>query len=310
MESGAIEHEEIPGPIDLQATLESGQTFLWRRLDGKTYTEPAPAGGSAWYRTVHEGEVVDVRQADTALEWRSTTDAVPILTRRLRLDDDLREIVAAMPDEPVLEAAVNRYPGLRVVDEPFFGTLVSFIISAQMYVKRIHGLVSSIRTEYGEAVPVPAGFEASSTAEMAHAFPDPATLADVGEEALRDLGLGYRAPYVEATAAMVADDEVPPDEIRGLPYEAARDRTTEFVGVGNKVADCVLLFSLGFVEPVPMDTWIRTAIEEHFPSADRGSYAETSRAMRERLGPNPGYAQTYVFHHLRTATDETVVAED
>ena len=85
-----------------------------------------------------------------------------------------------------------------------------------------------------------------------------------------------------------------------MEYEAAREAVTEFVGVGPKVADCVLLFGMDFQEPVPLDTWIQTAIEEHFPDTARDSYAETSRAIRDRLGPRPGYAQTYVFTHLRT----------
>jgi N-glycosylase/DNA lyase len=86
-----------------------------------------------------------------------------------------------------------------------------------------------------------------------------------------------------------------------MAYEDAREWLTRFVGVGQKVADCVCLFSLGFLEAVPLDTWIRTAIAEHYPDCDRGNYAETSRAIRERFGgAYAGYAQTYVFHYLRT----------
>jgi len=73
-----------------------------------------------------------------------------------------------------------------------------------------------------------------------------------------------------------------------------------FVGVGEKVADCVLLFSLGYLQAVPLDTWIRTAIADHYPGCERNSYAETSRAIRDRLGGQyAGYAQTYVFFFLR-----------
>ncbi|MFD1633082.1 8-oxoguanine DNA glycosylase, partial [Haloplanus ruber] len=83
-------------------------------------------------------------------------------------------------------------------------------------------------------------------------------------------------------------------------YEDAREYLTRFVGVGEKVADCVLLFSLGYLEAVPLDTWIRSAIADHYPDCDRGSYAETSRAIRERLGGEyAGYAQTYLFYYLR-----------
>jgi N-glycosylase/DNA lyase len=113
--------------------------------------------------------------------------------------------------------------------------------------------------------------------------------------------LGYRAPYVQRTAEMVADGVAHPAEARDRPYEEAREYLTQFVGVGEKVADCVLLFSLGYLEAVPLDTWIRTAIAEHYPDCDRGNYTDTSRAIREQFGGRyAGYAQTYVFFHLRT----------
>ncbi|HMB49334.1 MAG TPA: 8-oxoguanine DNA glycosylase, partial [Natronoarchaeum rubrum] len=86
-----------------------------------------------------------------------------------------------------------------------------------------------------------------------------------------------------------------------LPYEQAREELTRFVGVGDKVSDCVLLFSLGYLEAVPLDTWIKTAVEDYYPECDRGNYRDTSRAIREAFGGEyAGYVQTYVFHYLRT----------
>jgi N-glycosylase/DNA lyase len=182
---------------------------------------------------------------------------------------------------------------MRLVRDPPFPTLVSFICSAQMRVSRIHGMQVALAREFGERVP----FDGRTY----HAFPTPDALAGATEGALRDLSLGYRAPYVVRTAEMVANGDAHPADARDLPYEEAREYLTRFVGVGDKVADCVLLFSLGFLEAVPLDTWIRTAIADHFPDCDRGSYAETSRAVRERLGGRyAGYAQTYVFLALRT----------
>jgi N-glycosylase/DNA lyase len=134
-----------------------------------------------------------------------------------------------------------------------------------------------------------------------HAFPTPEQLAAATEADLRDLSLGYRAPYVKRTAEMVAEGEAHPDDAVGLPYEEAREYLTQFVGVGDKVADCVLLFALDYLEAVPLDTWIQTAIADYYPDCDRGNYADTSRAIREQFGGEyAGYAQTYVFFYLRT----------
>ncbi|WP_122090422.1 DNA-3-methyladenine glycosylase family protein [Halalkalicoccus subterraneus] len=290
MERGTIPIETCPGGLDLRATLESGQSYHWRRADGRMYEDHA--GG--WYHTIVDDEFVRVRQADGSLEWEATTDAEPVLRELLRLDDDLAAIVASGPDEPLLHEAYAAHRGLRIVDDPAFPCLISFICSAQMRVARIHGMQTTLAERFGASMDV--------EGRTYHAFPTPEQLASVSVEELRDCSLGYRAPYVKETAEMVARGEAHPEDALGMDYEDAREFLTRFVGVGNKVADCVLLFSLGYLEAVPLDTWIRSAIAEHFPECDRGSYRETSRAIRDRLGGEyAGYAQTYVFHHLRTA---------
>ncbi|MFW5940059.1 MAG: DNA-3-methyladenine glycosylase family protein, partial [Halolamina sp.] len=345
MESGRIEIAALDGPFDLQSTLESGQTYLWTRADGEGYTASAAHGGDAWYETVLPPipELADLptvlraRQLggvdDGTIEWEAggvptdvdATSASPaddqapaeptepvdgeaVLTHLLRLDDDLTTLYDATGGRPLLERAYERYRGLRLVRDPAFPCLVSFICSAQMRVRRIFDMQNALREQYG--TPVDLGDR------VLHAFPTPAALGARTEAELRDLGLGYRAPYVQRTAAMVADGESHPLDARGLPYEAAREELTRFVGVGDKVADCVLLFSLGYLQAIPLDTWIQSAIADYFPDCEGGNYAETSRALRERLGAAlpqrdevfgesgvdayAGYAQTYVFHHLRT----------
>ena len=300
MESGAIPLSDLDGDFDLQATVESGQSYLWDRADGGMYDELSVHGGDAWYETVtapiegvtDERAVVRVRQTDGRLEWQSTIDAVPLLTHLLRLDDDLEAILASTPDEPLLRRAYDEYEGMRLVRDPPFACLISFICSAQMRVSRIHGMQRALRREYGDTVEV--------DGRHYHAFPTPEQLAAATEADLRDLNLGYRAPYVQRTAEMVAEGEADPAAATDLAYEEAREYLTRFVGVGEKVADCVLLFSLGFLEAVPLDTWIRTVISDYFPDCDRGNYTETSRAIRDRLGGEyAGYAQTYLFYYLR-----------
>jgi len=304
MERGAIDIADLDGPFDLQATVESGQSYLWNRADGETYADLHAHGGDEWYETVvspipgvvdervplrvrHEGGVHDGR-----LHWESAVDAVPLLEHLFRLDDDLDAILDATPALPLLERAYDAYEGMRLTRDPVFPCLISFICSAQMRVARIHGMQRRLRETYGDVV------ELDGAAY--HAFPTPEQLGARTEAELRDLSLGYRAPYVQRTAEMVSSGEADPLAAADLPYEEARESLTRFVGVGDKVADCVLLFSLGFLEAVPLDTWIRTTIEEYYPDCERGGYTETSRAIRERFGGEyAGYAQTYVFYYLR-----------
>jgi len=296
VERGAISLAEFPGPFDLQSTVESGQSYLWNRADGRMYESSGAFGGDAWYETAVRVEgkpaVVRVRQLDDRLEWESSVDAAPILRERLRLDDDLPSIRRATPDDDVIRSAFDAYWGMHLVDDPAFPSLISFICSAQMRVGRIHGMQRELERAFGSAV--------EFDGRTYHAFPTAEQLAEASEADLRDLGLGYRAPYVRDTARMVADGEAHPEEAVGLDYEDARESLTRFVGVGDKVADCILLFALDYLQAVPLDTWIRTTIEEYFPDCDRGNYADTSRAIRDAFGGEyAGYTQTYVFHYLR-----------
>ena len=295
MHRGSIDTDDLPAPFDLQSTLESGQSYLWWREDGDDY-EDDPYGGDDWYltttREAGDPAVIRVRQHEGTLEWESTIDAGPVLRQRLRLDDDIAAIRRETPDDDIIEAAYDTYWGMRLVRDPPFGALVSFICSAQMRVSRIHGMQQALRREFG----TPVEFDG----EQYYAYPTPEQLADTTEEQLRDLSLGYRAPYVKRTAEMVADG-TRPEAVTDDPYEEAREQLTEFVGVGDKVADCVLLFSLGYLEAVPLDTWIRTTIEEYYPDCARGNYTDTSRAIRDALGGEyAGYTQTYLFHYLRS----------
>ncbi|WP_128225785.1 DNA-3-methyladenine glycosylase family protein [Halobacteriaceae archaeon SHR40] len=293
MERGQIDVESLPGGFDLQSTVESGQSYLWWREDGTDYERTY--GGDGWYltttRDTGEPAVVRVRQLDGQLEWESNVDAEACLSERLGLADDLKMIRQHSPSDDVIDAAYDTYWGMRIVRDPPFGALISFICSAQMRVSRIHAMQQSLREAFG----TPIEFDG----ETYHAYPTPDQLAAATEEELRDLSLGYRAPYVQRTAEMVADGE-DPAAARNYPYEEAREWLTRYVGVGDKVADCVLLFSLGYLEPVPLDTWMQTVIEDYYPECDKGSYAPTSKALRERLGEEyAGYTQTYLFHYLR-----------
>ena len=342
MVTGTISLDDLSGGFDLQATLESGQSYCWNREDGKTYEDGNARGGEGWYATVvptdvHERacvgkpananddclsddpvddrtddgtadgggavggesagrepsyEVIRARQVGDDLQWEATTDARPYLFHLLGLGDDLDAILDDV-DDPLLRRATEQYQGLRIVRDPPFATLVSFICSAQMRVLRIHRMQRALAREFGK--------EVKFDGETYHAFPTPARLARATEAELRGLSLGYRAPYVKESAELVAEGVRHPADAKGMAYEDARAFLKRFVGVGDKVADCVLLFSLGYLEAVPLDTWIRTAISEYYPECEKGSYTETSRAIRAAFGGDyAGYVQTYVFYYLRT----------
>ncbi len=277
--------QHIDERIDVANTLESGQSFLWTR-EGEDEERP-------WYTAVVDGEGIRVRDApEGGVEYETTGLGGSRVRELLGLDDDLDEVHDAVTDDERVARAVDEYGGMRVVSDPFFPCAVSFIVSAQNRIPRIRNLVNEIARRWGDSIE-----------DYGHGFPDPKTIAEVGEEPLRELGLGYRAPYVAESARLVADGTVSADGIRRLPYDEAHGAVQELVGVGDKVGDCILLFSLGFGEAVPLDTWMLQVVENHYPEMDGGTYSETADAFRERFGEHAGYAQNYLFHYERSVSD-------
>jgi len=264
-----------------------------------------PPAEGVWYETVVGAEdprvdapvLIRIQQREDGVAYEATGEPVELIRSLLGLDDPLTDIYAAMPRHPLVRAAVERYPGLRIVRDPPVACLLSFICSAQMRVERTHALQLQIAEAYGT--------EMSWGDAQVAAFPTATQLAAVGEEALRELGLGYRAPYVADSAAMIAAGDLHPTDVAGHPYEQARTELTAFTGVGEKVADCVLLFALGYLEAVPLDTWMRRVISTYFPGLDEGSYGELSAGIRSAFGEEiAGYTQTHVFHLLRQTPPE------
>lgn len=293
--SGTISLDGQP-QTDLVATLESGQTFQWDRRDaemfsGQNNTNPV-------FSTVRQynGEpvVVFVSESETGIRWESTRKSGEELVQRaLRLDDNLQTITDDLTSKDtsgVLIEALTEFAGLRVPHDPLFSTIISFICSPQMRVSRIHGMVQRLAQSYGTPV--------EADEETFYLFPTPEQLAEATEDDLRELKLGYRAPYVQRTASAIANGDI---DITNLPSETdeIRTRLKQCTGVGDKVADCILLYGAGNAGTVPVDTWIQTAVEEHYPSLMGESPRATAQNLEELFGSYAGYAQTYLFHYHR-----------
>ncbi len=178
--------------------------------------------------------------------------------------------------------------GLRLLNQPPFETLVSFIVSANNNLKRIKGIIRRICERCGR----PFVFEGKTY----YAFPEADKLAALSVEALKECGSGYRAPYIKEAARMVAGG-FDLEGLRAKSYGDAKKELMELPGVGPKVADCILLFSLGFRDAFPADVWIKRVLKEHYGFAgnDRQVYA----FARKRFGKYAGIAQQYLFFWQR-----------
>jgi N-glycosylase/DNA lyase len=275
-------HLPVDGPLDLAATLDGGQAFRWRR-DGE------------WWHGVIGGNVVRLRQIPGGLALESAPEApghlAPLLRRYFRLDDDFMEVQRLISQDARVAAAVSQHPGLRLLRQDPWECLAAFILSANSNILRISKTVEALAERYGQRVRL--------GRLIRHIFPSPKVVARAGEAGLRALGLGFRAPYLAATAEAVASGRIALERLREVPYEEARVALMALPGVGEKVADCVLLFSLDKLEAFPVDRWVRRALRDWYPECRHLPDRRLGQWARQHFGPLAGYAQQYLFHRRR-----------
>lgn len=273
----------IPMPLlDLEATLDGGQAFRWRHIDGGW----EGILGNRWVRLHTEaGDLV----AETATD---PGDAA-WLRHYLGLDDDLEAIVRTFPDDPPLRAAVQECPGLRLLRQDPWECLASFILSSTKQIIQIQHCVALLCDAFGDPIPGPAN------APSPRAFPTAIQLASVPEGRLRECKLGFRARYLAAAAQEVGAGRLDLESLRELSTTEARDQLTRLPGVGPKIANCVLLFAYGRQDAFPVDVWVLRALRELYFPRRRPKPRTLLRFTETHFGPNAGYAQQYLFHFIR-----------
>lgn len=266
---------ELPAPnFHLQATLECGQVFHWVRQ-------------GAGYAGVIDRTPVYVEQHGESL--LATCGAEEAVQRYFALDHPLAEIYATFPGDDAMRDAVEFAPGMRVIRQPLWECLATFLTSSMKQVAHIAQMSHAIRRRYGREVAP--GF---------HAYPTPAELARATEEELRACSLGYRAKNLLATARMVAEGALDLARVRDLGPEESLAELCRAPGVGVKVANCVLLFGYERLGAFPIDVWIERVLREHyFKGRRRVTTARLQEYARDYFGPYGGYAQQYLFHHAR-----------
>jgi N-glycosylase/DNA lyase len=291
-------------PFSLEYTLESGQLFRWEKR------------GEWWFGIV-SGAGFKVRQEGDVLRCSSGSDLLDnmFVTNYFRLDEDLDHVLASVSQDEVITKAVEKFYGLRLVRQEPWECLASFVLATNANIPRIKKMVSAVCSKYGK----PLEFEG----ETYYAFPNPEILSKASVSDLRALGLGYRAPFLRHVAKSVAEGKVDFSRIRGLSYDKSQELLlTELfgekllLGVGPKVADCVLLYSMGKDEAFPIDVWIARVLAKSYPRLlpqtlrrrltshakfrlTSAEYRRVSSSTRSHFGMFAGYAQQYLYMAAR-----------
>jgi N-glycosylase/DNA lyase len=294
----------LASPFSLDYTLESGQLFRWTRK------------GESWYGVVG-GSVLRVRQEGEVLRCSSGSDQLDsdFVTKYFRLDDDLEHILASLTKDDVITRAIQKLYGLRLARQDRWECLASFVLATNANIPRISKMVSSICERYGK--------ELEFEGEKYYDFPDAVTLSESSLSDLNSCGLGYRSAFLKRVATAVAGGRIDLSSFDSMSYEEARKVLLKellgekiLLGVGPKVADCVLLYSCGKDAAFPIDVWIAKVLAGSYPKMlgqalrrkyardgkvklSPGDYDRISQRVRSYFGPYAGYAQQYLFMAAR-----------
>ena len=263
--------------FSLADCLACGQAFRWR-----------PQGNG--FSGVALGRAIYAEQSGDTLTLQGVGEGdADAFTRYFDLTRDYGAVKVMYCGDPFIREGMAYAPGMRVLNQPPFETLISFIVSANNNVKRISGIVETLCARFG--APVEGGCD----------FPKPEVLASLSEDELKACGAGYRARYIIGAARAVADG-FDLETLRSMQFEQARQELAKLPGVGLKVADCVCLYSLGFAQAFPADVWMRRVLCGVY-----GYGGKNDKQMRafvdERFGAYAGLAQQYLFHYARHHRD-------
>ena len=284
--------------FDLHSSLFSGQAFRWR-------TE------GDWCQGVVFSNVVRLRHVEAGVEFHCTpndeAELEPLIRDYLGLDRDIEDVYTSISTDDRLAAIIDRYRGMRILRQDPWECLITFLLAQASNIPRITRNVEDICTTLGRRIATSAVKPPEATSIdcieifKAHAFPTPSELAGAGVDALWDLRLGYRARYIDSAARAVDSGNLDLMALREQHYWAALETLMSLDGVGDKVANCVLLFSLDKPEAFPVDVWIGRALHEWYLK-DKGQKLRRSKMRlwaRDYFGPYAGYANHYLFHDRR-----------
>ena len=266
----------IGSGMDIDATLFCGQAFRYERRGDE-------AVGVACGRELHL-----VQTGEEILLMPVNKEEFPLWRRYFDLDRDYEALKKRYAADPILQAGIKYCGGLHVLNQPPFETTISFIISANNNIKRISGIIRTICERFGMRI-----------GEEVYDFPTPEALASVSVEDLYACGAGYRAPYILKTARMVTEG-FDLSALSHMDYLEARQALTKLPGVGNKVADCILLYSLGFSNAFPMDVWMKRVLSSAYGFTAQKE-ADVRAFLNRQFGEEAGIAQQYLFHYARHA---------
>ncbi|TCK98819.1 N-glycosylase/DNA lyase [Natranaerovirga hydrolytica] len=268
--------------FNIMQTLECGQCFRFYKIEDLDYL------------IIAFGRILRIQQEDNQITLYNTTmnEFNKIWREYLDLNNDYECIKETLlKNNQDLHQAIKSKWGIHILKQDTWETLISFIISQNKHITHIKKVIEIISLAYGDKIGSYNGIDYYS-------FPTPEQLAIATDEGLRACKTGFRAPYILDASQKVVKGEIDIQQIKKITTDEARKKLISIKGVGNKIADCVLLYGLGRTETFPTDVWIKRIVENMYLKQESKLEAIQEFAAKQ-FGDYAGYAQQYLFYYGR-----------
>lgn len=267
--------------FNLKYTLECGQCFRWKN-------------NNDYYVGVIKDRVIKIRQDGDYIYVRSNEqkDLEKVVKEYFELEKDYSSIekrIASLDD--YVKKALKNTSGMRHLKQDFFETIISYIISANNNIPRISKSVNEISKRYGKKI--------EFDDEEYYLFPTPEQLKDVTIDDYRACGVGFRDKYIYNTVKRINNKEIDLVKMQDMDTPSLRKELLSLMGIGPKVADCILLFSCGRQEVFPIDVWVERVMKKLYFNDKNISKEEILKYASDNFGNDAGIVQQHLFYNIR-----------
>jgi N-glycosylase/DNA lyase len=260
-----------------QLTLLGGQSFAWDQVNSNTYIG------------VFQNDVVRLTFNKNSIEVESLNN-IQQIKKYLDLDSDYEHIHKQILADSNVQKAYNWNPNIRILKQPFIQTVISYLISQNNSINNIRNSTRKLSSILGNRV------EFENTEHSL--FPSLKQLADATDNQLKEARVGYRAPYIKQSAKILHDTDLE-NRIVNMSEEDIRQELLKLPGIGEKVADCILVYSIGIKDITPMDVWGKRVMKELYGISDKTKPEEYRRIFRDMFNGNAALAGQYLFEWYR-----------
>lgn len=272
--------------INLDYSIHSGQVFLWEKV------------ANAWYG-INGSDVLSITPESNQIRAFSENP-----TDIFRQDDNSKKIIQSISKDKIVKNAVKNFPGLRLLRQDPFQCYISFIVSSNSNIQKIRLVLQNLCRKFGTKV----RFDGREF----YLFPEPRFLAKAEENDLLACGLGYRTKFVKKAAKAVKSGEVDFEYLKKTNYHTAKESLVKIIGIGNKIADCIMLFSLEKLEAFPLDRWMIRVLQKYYSkkflisnkTITEKTYEKLHNEIVHHFGPYAGYSQQFLFKMERELNEK------